>query len=221
MSARNLNREKIYKNGIINDTFKEKPISNVLKKSITIIILYCTLVILPSYTHEDVRRIYVSMELNISADKVWEIVAVDFDNIQASHPKISKSIYVSAIKEGKVGAQRKIDLSEEGDEYMVEEIMKFNANEKIILIKCIQSVEVPIVPEITKSLFKIEDLGNDKSKISCLMYYQTSPAFLGGMLKGKLKTRILDYFIGIEHYALTGEIVNRTNFEEIKAKSGH
>lgn len=172
-----------------------------------------------SFSHDEVRKLFVAKEINVSAEKAWEILAINFENVQASHPKISKSSYVGDYTECKVGAKRKIELSIEGDEWMIEEIVQLNEQEKTIVIKCIEVEEVPIVPNVTKSLFKIEDMGSNKSKISCLMYYQTSPAFLGGILKGKLKTRIEDYFIGIQHFANTGETVNRSNFDRIKENS--
>ena len=48
------------------------------------------------------------------------------------------------------------------------------------------------------------------------MIYRTKPAFMGGMVKGKFKSMLDDYFIAIEHHVKTGKEVNGGNFKEIK-----
>ena len=39
---------------------------------------------------------------------------------------------------------------------------------------------------------------------------------MGGLAKGKFKKNIENYAIAIEHYAATGEEVNKDNFKTIK-----
>jgi len=39
---------------------------------------------------------------------------------------------------------------------------------------------------------------------------------MGGLMKGKFKKLIADYFIAIEHHIRTGESVNKSNFKSIK-----
>ncbi len=39
---------------------------------------------------------------------------------------------------------------------------------------------------------------------------------MGGLAKGKFKKTIADYAVAVEHYAKTGEAVNKDNFKRIK-----
>lgn len=190
-----------------------------MKKAFVLSFLALTYLFITAFSDDDsekIKKIYVSKELNVSANKAWQIIAVEYDKVQNSHPKIISSQYVGNYSEFKEGAQRRVNFNEEGSKYMVEEIASINLKEMTILFNTLEVEEIPIKAASTRSMFKIEDLGNDRSKVSCVMQYETSPSFLGGMVKRKLEKRLMDYLVAVEHYAKTGEKVTRTNFSRIK-----
>lgn len=165
-----------------------------------------------------VKTFKVSKELNLSATEVWKVVGEDYGAIANSHPKIITSDYINGSMKAKEGAERVCNFNDKGTQYLHERMTKYNPAEMTFVNTVYQAGKFPVDPEVTRALYKVEDLGNGKSKLTFDMQFRTKPAFMGGMMKGKFKSLIEDYFIAIEHHAKTGEAVTKENFKSIKKK---
>ncbi len=75
---------------------------------------------------------------------------------------------------------------------------------------------IPLNPDYTRGYYKVEDLGDGRSKFIFELEFVSKPAWMGGMMNGQFKKLIGDYLLAIEHYAMTGEEVTRENFKKIK-----
>ena len=65
-------------------------------------------------------------------------------------------------------------------------------------------------------VYSVEKVDANTSTIKAHLMYRTKPAFMGGMVKGKFKALMEDYFLAIEHHIMTGENVYVENFKSIK-----
>ena len=95
-------------------------------------------------------------------------------------------------------------------------MMNLDAENMTFINKVYQAGKFPVDPDYTQAVYKVEDLGNGKSRLIFDMQFRTKPAMMGAMAQGKFKKLIEDYFIAIEHHVRTGEKVNQDNFKDIK-----
>ena len=76
--------------------------------------------------------------------------------------------------------------------------------------------KLPIVPNISKTEFKVKILSNNSCELIANSEYRTKPAFIGAIFKSKFKSTMTDYLISVASYAQTGVPVNKENFKKIK-----
>lgn len=163
-----------------------------------------------------VKSFVITKELNLTADQVWAVVGEDYGSIANSHPKIVNSAYINGSLKAEEGAQRVCNFNDKGTQFLHEKMLDYNPAERSFTNQIFHAGKFPIDPEVSRAVYKVEDLGNGKSRLTFDMQFRTKPAMMGGMMKGKFSKLIQDYFIAIEHHARTGEAVNKDNFKEIK-----
>lgn len=163
-----------------------------------------------------VRTFKVEKILDLPADKVWAVVGEDYGAIANSHPAIVESHYINGSLKAGEGAERVCNFNDKGTRFLKEKMLEYKPEEMSFINQVYQAGKFPVDPEYTRALYKVEDLGDGRSKLSFDMQYRTKPAWMGGMMKRSFKKLINNYFIAIEHHARTGEPVNKENFKEIK-----
>ncbi len=170
------------------------------------------------YAQKKVKTFVVSKEFNIPAAEIWKVVGEDYGAIANSHPKIVNSSYINGSLEAKEGAERVCNFNDKGTQYLREKMVNYDPANMTFINTVYQAGRFPVDPEVTQAIYKVEDLGNGKSRLVFDMQYRTQPAFMAGLMKGKFKSLIEDYFIAIEHNVRTGEAVTKENFKQIKKK---
>lgn len=163
-----------------------------------------------------VRTFKVEKILDLPADKVWAVVGEDYGAIANSHPAIVESHYINGSLKAGEGAERVCNFNDKGTRFLKEKMLEYKPEEMSFINQVYQAGKFPVDPEYTRALYKVEDLGDGRSKLSFDMQYRTKPAWMGGMMKRSFRKLINNYFIAIEHHARTGEAVNKENFKEIK-----
>lgn len=165
------------------------------------------------------KTISVERVLPFSSEKVWELIATNFDKFDNYNPEIYSSDYVSNKLDVGVGTIRKCVFDKKGKKYVMEEITAFDTNGRTLTYK-LSKATVPMDLDNTQVIWKVEDLGNGKSKATCQMKFRMKPAMMTGIAKGKLKKGIVNMMIALEHHLTTGEIVNKgtNNFKDIRTK---
>jgi hypothetical protein len=163
-----------------------------------------------------VKAFKIAKVMDLSAESVWEVVAVDYGRIAQSHPKIINSEYINGTLKAGEGAQRVCYFNEKGSQYLKETMLDFNPSEMTFTNQVDQAGKFPVDPEYTRAIYSVEDLGNGKSRLTFDMEFRTKPAMMGGMMKRSFSKLIEDYFIAIEHHIRTGEAVTKENFKEVK-----
>ena len=165
-----------------------------------------------------VQQFLISKESNVPADQVWAIVGEDYGAIANSHPQIVYSEYLGGTLHAGEGAERLCNFNDKGTKYLKEVMKDYDPDHMTFVNQVTHAGKFPMDPELTRATYKVEDLGDGKSRLSFDMQYRTKPAIMGSMAKGKFKKLIEDYFIAVEHHAKTGEKVNKDNFKEIKKR---
>lgn len=162
------------------------------------------------------QHLVLSKEFNLPASEVWKVVGEDYGAVAKSHPKIVSSNYVNGSLVAKEGAERICNFNEKGTQYLKEKMINYDPTNMSFVNTVYQAGKFPVDPELTEALYKVEDLGNGRCRLTFNMKYRTKPAFMGSLMKGKFKGLIKDYFIAIEHHVKTGEAVTKENFKSIK-----
>jgi len=162
------------------------------------------------------KTIRVERTINAPVDSIWKVIAGDFGAIAKSHPGIIKSFYINGSLEGKLGAERQCNLSEDGSKYIKEKISDFDAENYKMTVDIYHAFGVPIDPSVSKGIYELIKIDENTTKLVMTVHLRTKPAFLGALIKGKYKSLLGDYLIAVEHHVKTGEEVNKTNFKEIK-----
>lgn len=163
-----------------------------------------------------VQKFKITRDIDLSADKVWEIVGEDYGAIAHSHPLIVSSDYINGTMTAGEGAERVCHFNEKGIKFLKEKMLDYDPANMQFTNQVSQAGKFPVDPDLTRAVYKVEDLGNGKSRVSFDMQYRTKPAFMGAMAKGKFKKLIRNYLIAVEHYGTTGESVTKQNFKKIK-----
>ena len=158
----------------------------------------------------------VERTINLSAEKVWAVVGEDFGGIANSHPKIVSSKFNQGTLTAGEGAERVCYYNESGSKFVKEKQVGYDAENYTFSVQIFQAGKLPLVPELTQATYKVVPIDENSCRFEFAMEYRTKPAFMGAMAKGKFKKTIADYAIAVEHYAKTGEEVNKDNFKAIK-----
>jgi len=162
------------------------------------------------------QQVTAERTVKLPADKVWQILAEDYGAIANSHPTIIKSEYASGTVKGGEGAERMCFFNKKGTQMFHEQITKWEP-EKMSFTQIIKDFKkFPIDKEHTEVVYSVEKIDANTSKIKANLMYRTKPAFMGGMVKGKFKGMLEDYFLAIEHHIKSGENVTVENFKSIK-----
>ncbi len=187
-----------------------------MKKSMNYLMLFAAFSIsLSGVAQKKVKSFKVEKVIDLPAEKIWSVID-DYGSVAYSHPKILASNYINGSLKAEEGAERVCYFNEKHTQFLEEKMMNYNPADMTFVNQVSQAGKFPVDPELTRAVYKVEDLGNGSSKISFDMQFRTKPAMMGGMMKGNFKNLIEDYFIAIEHYARTGEAVTQENFKEIK-----
>jgi len=187
-------------------------------KSSLVLFSILSFMVSPAKSRKKTQTFQVSKVINLPADKVWQIVGVDYGSIAHSHPKIISSDYIKGTLKAGEGAERVCHFNEKGTQFLKEKMVNYDAKNMTFTNQVFQAGKFPVDPEVTRGIYKVEDLGNGQSKFTFDMEYRTIPAFMGAMSKGKFKKLIQDYFIAVEHHGKTGESVTKENFKRIKKR---
>ena len=158
----------------------------------------------------------VTKVINAPIDEVWAVVGEDYGAIANSHPAIVNSDYINGSLKAGEGAERVCNFNDSGTRYLHEKQVSYNPESYTFKNQVFQAGKFPVDPDYTYAIYKLEAVDAQTTKFTFDMNYRTSPAFMGGMMKGKFKRLIEDYAIAIEHHVKTGEAVNKDNFKSIK-----
>lgn len=158
----------------------------------------------------------VKRTINAPANKVWAVVGDDFGAVANSHPQIVSSNYINGTLKSGEGAERVCNLNEAGTKYVQEKMVDYSPENYTFKAQIFHAYKIPLVPENSYAIYKVVPIDENTSELVLELELRTTPAFMGNLFKSKFRNTIKDYTIAVEHHVLTGEVVNKDNFKQIK-----
>lgn len=158
----------------------------------------------------------IEQKIDASANKVWEVVAENFDKVANSHPVSPKSQFTNGSNRVKVGSQRIMYMNDNEKKYFIDEIVRLDEVDRNMLINVVKAKGYPI--QFSNVEFTVEPLEANRSNLVMVFSYQTKPKFLQKMAKKGLKKQLQAYVYAIDHHAETDEIITKNNWKNISKK---
>ena len=155
------------------------------------------------------RKVTVEMDINSSKEKVWDVLFNRFGEVNLFNPLIEGSHHTSG-KAGEVGCERQCDLDS-----------KNSIHEKITAARGNDSFDIEIIKgglpmmDKMKATIDLESLHENSTRVFFTMNYNTSPAFMGALMKGMMKKMFAKVLIGLKYYLETGNEVTKENIKNI------
>ncbi|MCE7995686.1 MAG: SRPBCC family protein [Roseivirga sp.] len=156
------------------------------------------------------REVQQSISIHASKEDVWDIVFNKFGHVNDFNPLIEGSHFLNG-ENGFVGCERQCAID---SKTMVQErITRAEAG----LNFDIEIFEggLPMMDKMT-ARFDLVELSSDKTEVLFTMSYSTKPAFMGGLMKGKMAKFFMKLLIGLKYHLETGELVSKQNIREIE-----
>ncbi|NQX97268.1 MAG: hypothetical protein HRT73_05220 [Flavobacteriales bacterium] len=189
-----------------------------MKTHYLLIGLLSTLAIM-SFKTEKMKKVQsysTSVTIQLPAKKVWNLISKDYGNVQNYADQIHKSEYINGYKEGGENCERVCYLNQEQTTYYKEKMVNVD-NVNMSYTNIMTEVgKLPIVPNISKTIFKVKILSNTSCELIANSEYRTKPALMGVLFKGKFKSTMTDYLIAVASFAQTRVPVTKDNFKRIK-----
>ena len=163
---------------------------------------------------EEKELFVIEQVINVSSDKVWKVIAGEFDLVSNSHPVSPKSSFFNGSNAVEIGSQRIMYMSENEKKYFIDEIVKLDNENYEMLINVVEAKGYPIAFSNVK--FFIDEEGIDQSKLTMVFSYKTKPKFLQKMAKKSLRKQLNEYMYAIDHYTETREVITKENWRQIR-----
>lgn len=155
------------------------------------------------------KTVHLSIQLNASKEKTWDLLFNRFGETHLFNPLLDSSHFTKG-DAGEVGCERQCDLDS-----------KNSIQERIVAVRDSESFDIDIIQgglpliDKMKGTFSVTSLRPEQSLVKAEISYNTSPAFMAGLLKSSLAKNFFKVLVGLKFYLETGEIVTKENIGDI------
>ena len=162
------------------------------------------------------KKIVSERELDVPAAKAWEIISDDFGAVSNWHPEIVSSKITSEDPTVQNGLERYCDYSMNGKRWAKERIEDYDPENMSFTLRMVEVKDIPMDPEYCHAKYKINDLGNGRSKLIVESHVRTKPAMLATFFIPFLQGAMKDMLLGFAHHAASGETVTSYVIKRLK-----
>lgn len=172
---------------------------------------------LEAIARKEGKELFVlEQNINVSAEKVWEVIAHNFARVSDSHPVSPKSDFANGSDTVQLGSQRIMYMTQNEKKYFVDEIIGLDNKKRELLINVVKAKGYPI--KFSNVRFIVDIVGKHESQLIMIFSYQTKPKMLQKMAKKGLKKQLQEYIYAIDHHCQTGEKITKKNWSIIREK---
>ncbi|MBV1909821.1 MAG: hypothetical protein KUG78_10905 [Kangiellaceae bacterium] len=150
------------------------------------------------------------------AEVVWQLLLGEYSEVSKYANGIFESGSYGSIADGQLGCSRICYLNKSKSMFMREMIESMNSDNMEFTNKITATKKIPIIPNVSKTTVKVIPIDEFSCQIESYSEYQTSPYFLGVLMKRIFKSTMMDFLISINHFLTKNEIVYAENFKRIK-----
>lgn len=155
------------------------------------------------------RSTSISIQVNVQKEKTWDLLFHRFGEVNLFNPLLEGSHFTKG-NSGEVGCERQCDLDS-----------KNSIQERIVSVSDNHSFDIDIIqgglPLMDKMMATIivDAKDTDESLVTVQVQFNTSPAFMGGLMKGLIAKSFHKVLVGLKYYLETGDPVTKQNITEI------
>lgn len=155
------------------------------------------------------RTVSVDILVNTSKEKTWDLLFNRFGEVNTFNPLIEGSHFTKG-SNGEVGCERQCDLDS-----------KNSIQEKIVAVRGDSSFDIEIIQgglpmmDTIKATMDVKEILDNQTLVTTTIQFNTSPAFMGGILKGMMAKMFFKLLVGLKYYLETGEEVTKQNIKDI------
>ncbi|MDD8017564.1 MAG: SRPBCC family protein [Bacteroidota bacterium] len=155
------------------------------------------------------RTLHTNVTINASKEKVWDSLFTRFGEAHLYNPSLDGSHFSVGIK-GEVGCERQCSLDAKTKVVeritQAEELKKFTVN--------IIGGNMPMIDTMVVEL-ELKPLSSKQTTVLLTANYNTTPAFMGGLVKGMMISKFDDMLIGLKYFLETGKAVSKQTYKPI------
>ncbi|NQY08920.1 MAG: hypothetical protein HRT71_05305 [Flavobacteriales bacterium] len=158
---------------------------------------------------KDLREAIVTINLDSSKAEVWDLLFNRFGEVNIFNPIIDGSHHRSGTK-GEVGCERRCDI--DANNFVHKKITGRKGTDSFD----IEVIEggLPMMGDMLATL-NLKEITPNQTNISLTMKFNTSPAFVGALMKPMMKAMLFKMMIGLKYYLETGHAVTKENIKGI------
>lgn len=156
------------------------------------------------------RQVQQSIHIHARKETVWDVLFNKFGEVNNFNPLIEGSHFLNG-DEGRVGCERHCQI--DSKTAVLERITRAEADLNFDVE--IYEGGLPMMDKM-KARFDLVEKSEENTEVILTMYYSTKPAFMGGLMKGKMAKFFLKMLIGLKYHLETGELVSKENIKHIQ-----
>lgn len=147
--------------------------------------------------------------VNASKDKAWKVLA-DFAGVSIFHPSVPKSYAINGTGDTGLGAERRCELSSDGQKFVEERIVRFVDGHEYD-VEIYGGNQLPPVNNFLATI-GIEAIGANQTRVYMKVSYQPKWSIIGTvlnmvMIKPFLTKALNGILVGFKHHMETGQPV--------------
>jgi hypothetical protein len=156
------------------------------------------------------RQASTSIKINSNQEAVWDVLFNQFGDVNNFNPLIEGSKFTKG-ETGELGCERMCTLSPNNV-----------VHERISRVEQGKNFDIEIfeggLPMMDKMIgrFDIYVISENQTEVKITMNYTTKPAFMGGLMKGKMIKLFDKMVIGLKYHLETGDLVTKENIKRIQ-----
>ncbi|MDP1676194.1 MAG: SRPBCC family protein [Bacteroidota bacterium] len=155
------------------------------------------------------RTLQTDVTINASKEKIWDALFIRFGDVHLFHPGLDGSHFIKGGR-GEVGCERQCDLN--SSTKVVERITQ--AQELETFTVEIVGGNMPMIKTFIVDL-ELREINSKKTTLVAVAHFNTSPAFMGIMVKGMMKAKLTDMLIGLKYHLETGKTVSKQTYKPV------
>ena len=155
------------------------------------------------------RQASTSIKINATKKAIWEVLFDQFGDVNNFNPPIEGSKFTKG-NSGELGCERMCTLDAKNTVY-----------ERISRVEQGKNFDIDIfeggLPMMDKMIGRIDLylISENQTEVKFTMNFTTKPAFIGGLMKGKMIKLFGKMVIGLKYHLETGGLVTKENIKGI------